>query len=85
MPEPIMNHEEQETLLQTIRARLERIDDRCGDISVMWIADENGPWHIIPFDHKGNGVYQYFIPAYDSVKFDKFGNQIENNETKTNH
>lgn len=63
-----------ETLLLTIKARLERAEDG----KIIWLEDKDGPWSILqrPSESK---VYQHFIPAYQEG-FDKFGNPIDNSK-----
>ncbi len=54
-----ISKEHQETLFQTIQARLEW-NERGG---VDFVADIKGPWKIIPFTPK-SGITKYFTPAY---------------------
>ncbi len=62
---------EQETLLQTIQARLERAEDG----SVKAVYDPNGPWTIC--ERTSGGLVTRFTPAYQP-SIDKYGNQTEN-------
>lgn len=58
---------EQETLLQTIKARFER--NKRGDIEAVF--DANGPWVIKQRIH--SGLVRYFKPVH-SEGFDPYGN-----------
>ncbi len=68
-----MEKKDQETLLQTIRARLNRMDDG----SIQWLPDPQGPWKIVPFEPKANGIYEYFKPAIN-IGFDEYGQENKN-------
>jgi hypothetical protein len=70
--------EQDKTLLQTIQARLEW-NERG---SVDWVADENGPWKIVPWVPK-SGLTQYFIPTYQPG-IDIYG-QIKPDESLQNN
>lgn len=67
-----MDNEEkknEETLLQTIRARLEWNEKR----SVDFIPDTNGKWNIVETPNRSNsGLITYFKPNYD-IGLDKYG------------
>ena len=65
MPDEL-SKEQQETYLQTIRARLER--DEQG--KVKWKPDPNGNFELVQV---GTGLVRYFEPAYQP-DIDRYGN-----------
>jgi hypothetical protein len=65
------NTNEQQTLLETIKIRLERNDNGV----VSWVQDENGPYSLVP--RIDNGLVRYFKPAYE-IGIDAFGNIKDN-------
>lgn len=67
---------EQETLLQTIRARLERAEDG----RVQWMATNDGPWNIVqPDSRTKRGLYKFFEPAFQEG-YDQYGTPITSNK-----
>lgn len=68
-----MNKKHEETLLQTIKARLERNEDG----NVVAIYDPNGPWDIC--ERTSSGLVAHFTPAYQP-SIDKYGNVINKKE-----
>ena len=68
-----MQKEHQETLLQTIKARLER-DEKGG---INFIPDINGSWDLISLQPNAP-IVKYFTPTIQ-LGLDKFGN-ITNSE-----
>jgi hypothetical protein len=62
-----LNSEQEETLLQTIKARLER-----NESGVVWVPDPEGRWNIVQYPTT-SGLVRYFTPAYQ-VGIDEFGN-----------
>lgn len=62
-----LNRTQQETLLQTIQARIERNEKG----NVIWVEDPTGPWKLIKRPPT-SGMIRYFTPAYQEG-FDEYG------------
>lgn len=61
--------EQQETYLQTIRARLERAEDG----RIQWLRDNEGPWNIINSESRTkSGSYTFFQPV-TGIGYDEYG------------
>lgn len=71
-----MSKEQQETLLQTIRARIERAEDG----RIQWTADSGGLWNIVqPDSRTKGGLIKYFEPAFQEG-YDQYGTPITSNK-----
>jgi len=71
-----MSKEQQETLLQTIKARLERAEDG----RIQWISVNDGHWNLAHPDSLTKGrLIKYFEPAYQEG-YDEYGTPITSNK-----
>lgn len=70
-----MSTEQQETLLQTIRARLER--NEKGEVKAIW--DANGDFEIV--ERTEGKLIRYFTPTW-ATGFDAYGNPEQPLSTK---
>lgn len=71
-----MNKEQEETLLQTIRARFER--NEKGEAHI--IPDPNGLWNIMPYSPTFKyPITRYFMPAFQP-DLDVYGNINEGDQ-----